>query len=312
MKTFEKSFLDSPTGAKLRLYTLQTTGKRKAKGVVQIAHGMCEHGGRYERFANFLTDNGYHAVASDHRGHGETICYGAPLGSFGRKNGLDYVIEDTAAVTTHLRGEFPELPLVYFGHSMGAILGLNFCIKHSDKIDAAALWNAGVDGGALLQIYNFLLKVERMLRGSDTASFIAKKLAFEDWNKKFAPNRTASDWLSRDEAEVDKYIADPLCGFDASNGLWLEVLKAVKTGADDSELRKIRSDLPMHLLAGGKDPCSDNGKAVERLADRLTASGAQDLVYAISPDNRHEALNELNREEIMSDFVQWLDKRFAK
>jgi len=312
MSAFEKSFLDSSTGAKLRLYRMQVKGRRKAKGIVHITHGMCEHGGRYERFANFLTQNGYHAVASDHRGHGETICYGAPLGSFGREDGLAKIIEDTASVNAHLRNEFSRLPLIFFGHSMGAILGLNFCIQHSDKIDAAALWNAGVDGGVLLHIYNFLLKIERMLRGSDTASFIAKKLAFEDWNKKFAPNRTASDWLSRDEAEVDKYLTDPLCGFDASNGLWLEVLKAVKTGADDKAIAKIRKDLHVHLLAGGQDPCSDYGKAVERVAQRMKVAQFTDITCTIDPDSRHEALNELNREKIMSDFVSWLDERFAK
>jgi len=194
---------------------------------------------------------------------------------------------------------------------MGAILGLNYCIKHSSNIDAAALWNAGVDAGALLAVYKFLLKVERMLRGSDTPSFIATKLTFEDWNKKFAPNRTDFDWLTREEAEVDKYIADPMCGFKASNGLWLELTKAISIAAHDGELAKIRTDLPTHLSAGGKDPCSDYGNAVERLEKRLKATGIKDLTLAIDPDNRHETLNELNRDKTMAEFVAWLDKRFA-
>jgi len=281
------------------------------KGVVQINHGMSEHGGRYESFAKHLTENGYHAIASDHRGHGETIAYGAPEGIFAKQDGLEKVIEDMSSVTSHIRNEFPKLPLIFFGHSMGSIIGLNYCIKHSANIDAAALWNAGVDGGLLLKIYDFLLKAERMLRGSDTSSFIANKLAFEDWNKKFAPNRTPYDWLTHDEAEVDKYIADPLCGFIPSNGLWLEVIKAIKTGANDAEITKIRDDLPMHLLGGGKDPCSDYGKAMERLTQRLRSTGVKDIGCTIEAENRHEPFYEAGREKTMADFVNWMDERFS-
>jgi len=309
VKQFEVSLLDSTTGAKIRLYSMKASSK--PKGVIVVAHGMAEHGGRYERFANHLVTNGYHTLCYDHRGHGETVAYGAPQGMFTQQDGLQKVVEDMGVVVTHAHEENPKLPIILFGHSMGAIIGLNYCIKHSDKIDAAALWNAGVDGGALLVVYNLLLKVERMLRGSDTSSFIANKLAFEDWNKKFAPNRTPFDWLSRDEAEVDKYIADPMCGFMASNGLWLEIVKAIKIGANDNELTKIRNDLPIHLSAGGKDPCSDYGKAVERVHTRLKKTGIQDLALTIDPDNRHEALNELNRDNTMTEFVTWLDERFA-
>lgn len=306
---FKTSKLKSPSGAELQLYQLAT--KDKPKAVVHLNHGMCEHIGRYERFATHLAQNGYHVIAHDHRGHGLTTANDAPLGTFAKSDGLAKVIADIDAVNAKASALYPDLPIIYFGHSMGAILGLNYCIKHSDKIAASALWNSGVDGGFLLAVYNMLLKAERMFKGSDVPSQIAKKLAFEDWNKKFKPNRTESDWLSRDEAEVDKYIADPLCGFDASNSLWSDLLKGIKTGADNTQLAKIRRDLPMHLLAGGKDPCSDNGKGVERLYERLKKQGMKDLTFKLHPDNRHEALHELNRDEVMQEFVEWLNERFG-
>lgn len=306
--TFEKSKLKSPSSAELQLYHLETKGQ--AKAVVHLNHGMCEHIGRYERFANYLTNNGYHVIGHDHRGHGLTTAPDAPLGTFAKSRGWEKVIQDVDAVNDKARKQYPDLPIIYFGHSMGAIVGLSYCIKHSEKITASALWNSGVDGGFLLAVYSTLLKAERMFKGSDVPSQIAKKLAFEDWNKKFKPNRTESDWLTRDEAEVDKYIADSLCGFDASNGLWSNVLEGVKLGGDDSQITKIRNDLPMHLLAGGKDPCSDNGRAVERLHKRLEQAEIKDIELTIHPDNRHEALNELNRDEVMQDFVDWLDARF--
>ncbi len=306
---FRKSKLTSPTGAELQLYEMNSTGKPKA--VIHITHGMCEHIGRYEQFAKVLTANQYHVVAHDHRGHGLTTAPDAPLGTFAKSDGWNKVVQDVEAVNDKIRSQYPDLPIVYFGHSMGAIVGLSYCVKHSDKIAASALWNSGVDGGLLLAVYGFLLKLERMFKGSDVPSQIAKKLAFEDWNKKFKPNRTESDWLTRDEAEVDKYIADPLCGFDASNGLWGNVLEGVKLGGSNQETAKIRKDLPLHMLAGGKDPCSDNGKAVERLHARLEKTGMTDVSLTIHKENRHEALNELNRDEVMQEFVDWLDERFG-
>lgn len=306
---FKKSKLKSPSGAELQLYQLAT--KDKPKAVVHLNHGMCEHIGRYEPFATHLSNHRYHVIAHDHRGHGLTTASDAPLGTFAKSDGLAKVIADIDAVNAKAKSLYPDIPIVYFGHSMGAILGLNYCIQHSEKIAACALWNSGVDGGLLLSVYALLLKIERMFKGSDVPSQIAKKLAFEDWNKKFKPNRTASDWLTRDEAEVDKYLADPLCGFDASNSLWLDLLGGVKIGADDSQIANIKNDLPMHLLAGGKDPCSDNGKAVDRLHERLKRSGIKDIEFTLHKDNRHEALNELNREQVMQEFVDWLDVRFG-
>lgn len=306
---FKKSKLQSKTGAELQLYQLNT--KVTAKAVVHINHGMCEHIGRYDRFAKHLSNNGYHIVAHDHRGHGLTTANDAPLGTFAKSDGLSKVIADIDTVNAKARELYPDLPIIYFGHSMGAILGLNYGIQHSDKIAACALWNAGVDGGLLLTVYSFLLKLERMFKGSDVPSQIAKKLAFEDWNKKFKPNRTDSDWLTRDEAEVDKYIKDPLCGFDTSNSLWRDLLGGIKIGADDKQISKIRKDLPIHMLAGSKDPCSDNGKAVERLHVRLKQTGIKDIELIIHKDNRHEALNELNRDKVMVEFIDWLDARFG-
>lgn len=310
MINFSNTPLKSSTGAELALYIWNKP--KKPKAVIHINHGMSEHSARYDRFATALNKAGYHVIAHDHRGHGSTIAPDTHLGLFANSDGWKKVLADVNSVNQHIRETYPKLPIIFFGHSMGAIVGLNYAIENSDKLDACALWNSGVDGGSLLWVYGFLLSVERMIKGSDVPSALASKLTFETWNKKFAPNRTGSDWLSRDQAEVDKYVADPLCGFDACNGLWRDVLTGIKIGGDDSILRNIQNDLPMHLLAGGKDPCSDNGKAVERLVTRLKKAGVKDLNHVIHPDNRHEALNELNRDEITLDFIAWLDSRFAK
>ncbi len=309
MTRFSKDTLESPTGAKLALYAWDNV--KNTKGVVHINHGMSEHSARYDRFATALNAAGYMVYAHDHRGHGKTTAPDAHQGLFARTDGAAKVIADVNAVNSHLRETFNTLPIILFGHSMGAIIGITYCIQHSRRIDGAALWNSGVDGGALLFVYRTLLAIERMFKGSDVPSAVARKLTFETWNKEFKPNRTEYHWLSRDEAEVDKYIADPLCGFDTCNGLWRDLTDMIKAASSDYELKKIRGDLPFNLVAGGKDPCSVHGKAVERLANRLRALNVSDVTCAIHPDNRHETLNELNRDQATADFIKWLDERFT-
>ena len=190
-------------------------------------------------------------------------------------------------------------------------MGFNYCLHHSDTIAAAALWNAGFDTGVLGVVFKTLLNIERAFKGSDVPGLLAQKLTFEDWNKKFSPNRTDFDWLSRDEAEVDKYVADPLCGFPVTIGLWLDVLEAVYFGADDRNLKNLPVNMPFHLQAGGADPCSNRGAAVEKLAARMKNTGLTNVHLNILPDTRHESLNEINRDAITEDIISWLDKQYG-
>lgn len=306
---FNTSISTSSTGAKLCIYELPTPLEPKA--IIQINHGMAEHAARYNRFANALAGAGYHVIAHDHRGHGKTTAPDAPLGVFSNENGLQKALQDIHHVNALAKEKYPDLPVVLFGHSMGTILGFNYCLHHADTISGAALWNAGFDTGLLPSIGKILIKLERMFKGSDVPSALAVKLTFEDWNKKFAPNRTDFDWLSRDEDEVDKYVADPLCGFPVSIGMWLSVMDAVFYGGNDQNLKNLPADLPFHLQAGASDPCSNNGKAVEALAARLQKHGVVDLTLNLLPDTRHESLNEINRDQTTANFIQWLDQHFG-
>ena len=270
---------------------------------------MAEHAGRYRHFAEFLAARGYHVFAHDHRGHGETTAPDAPLGTFARKDGWQKVLEDVHFVNTHIRETAPDLPVICFGHSMGSTIAASYMLHFPDTIDGVAIWN-GSETGLLPKLLTLLLKVERMFKGSDVPSLLANKLTFEAWNKTFEPNRTSSDWLSRDESEVDKYIADPLCGFICSNGMWLDLLGGVLGLSDKNEIAALPRDLPVHILAGAADPCSSCGKAATQLAKKLEAVGKADITKTILSDTRHESLHELNRDETMAGFANWLDVRF--
>jgi alpha-beta hydrolase superfamily lysophospholipase len=295
--------LASPTGAALHLYVKQASGA--ARGVVHVCHGFAEHAARYARFAEALSQAGFHVYAHDHRGHGLTRAPDAPQGRLAAKDGWRLVLADVDAVHARIAEEHPGLPLILLGHSMGGLIALNSVLSRSDHLAGAAIWNANFSAGLLGRLGLLMLAWEKFRLGSDMPSRLAPKLTFEDWGKKIPGAMTPADWLSRDPAEVRKYIDDPLCGWNASVSMWQDVFALVFRGADDHNFSGVRKDLPFNLVGGGKDPATDGGKAVEALAARLRAMGFSNLVSTVYPDTRHESLNEVNRDAITADFVAW-------
>lgn len=297
--------LASPTGADLNLYVRHAQISPRA--VIQINHGLAEHAARYARFADFLGARGFHVYAHDHRGHGATKAPDAPLGRFADTDGIAKVIADVGAVHDLIAVEHPGLPVIAFGHSLGASIALNFVLRHSDRVHAAAIWNGNFSQGLLGRLALAILGWERMRLGSDVPSRLLPKLTFQAWGKAVPNHRTLFDWLSRDPVEVDKYIADPLCGWDASVSMWRDVVNLALYAGRDSSFAGVRRDLFVNLIGGGKDPASDHGKAVHHLARRMDKMGFSNLVSKVYADTRHESLNEVNRDIIMNDFAAWAD-----
>jgi alpha-beta hydrolase superfamily lysophospholipase len=308
MAEWTSDSLITDSGTALNLYWISPDTPR---AIVHVNHGMSEHASRYQRFGRALAASGFAVVAQDHRGHGHTTARDAPLGSFGGKDGWNRVLSDVSAIIGYARGIYPDLPVFGFGHSMGGIVTLSHLTTHPGLYDGAAIWNCGFDTGFMFKAGNALLKAERMFKGSDVPSTLAQKLTFDAWNAKFRPNRTRFDWLSADEAEVDRYVSDPLCGFPASIGLWLHVLGAVQA-IDDRALAAIPATLPIHLAAGGADPVSEGGLALGRLAARLRGAGLDDVTLRTFDGARHECLNDLRREEVTGQFIDWLEVRVGR
>ncbi|KQZ81350.1 lysophospholipase [Mesorhizobium sp. Root157] len=302
----DQSTLASPTGAALNLYVRRAEGKLRA--VVQINHGLAEHAARYARFADFLSRRGYHVYAHDHRGHGFTRAPDAPQGRFGERDGGAKVLADVAVVHELIAKNHAGVPVIVFGHSMGGLIALNFVLRHSGRVHAAAVWNANFTAGVSGRLALAILAWERFRLGSDVPSRILPKLTFQAWSKVMPGHRTPFDWLSRDPVEVDRYVADPLCGWDASVSLWRDLFGLIFNGADDASFSEVRKALPFHLVGGAKDPATNGGKAVEHLARRMRRLGFSNLVSTVYPETRHESLNEVNRDTVMADFAMWLDK----
>jgi alpha-beta hydrolase superfamily lysophospholipase len=301
--------LPSPTGAALNLYV--SAAKGPPRGVIQVNHGLAEHARRYGRFAAAMSARGFHVYAHDHRGHGATTAPDAPPGMFGRTNGADKVIADVAAVHDLIAERHPGLPVIAFGHSMGGLIALNFVLGHSQRVAAAAIWNANFSAGPAGRAAQAILAWERFRLGSDVPSRLLPKLTFQAWAKRIPDRRTGFDWLSRDPAEVDAYVADPLCGWDPSVSMWSDVFRFIFFGADDRNFGALRKDLPINLVGGAKDPASEGGKAVLHLARRLRRMGFSNLETRIYAGTRHESLNEVNRDAITADFAAWAERAVA-
>ncbi len=278
--TMQRSTFTSPVDdLELATYSWDVADPR---GVVQVAHGLAEHSSRYDRFARALNDAGFSVRAFDHRGHGASIA--AAPGDFGAA-GFEGLIADVAAYGASLQG---DLPVFLVAHSMGSFAAQSVLLTHSAQY-------AGV-----------------VLSGSTSLDLLAAGLAqaegpvgLEAFNAGFE-NRTGYEWLSRDEAEVDLYVADPLCGFGLPDETVPMLFGAAATLADPAALAGIRSDLPLLIVSGSDDPLAGGGQLVEVLGQRYRDAGLADVTVTLYDGARHEILNETNRDEITADIVAWL------
>ncbi len=277
------------------------------KAIVQIVHGLGEHSARYARFAQSLVGAGYAVYAHDHRGHGER-CPPADLGFFSSHDGWRKLLDDIAAVAARACADLPGLPRVFFGHSMGSFLGQTYIAEHGAELAAAVLSGTSGPPPAILPLGASVVAFERWRLGPRGKSPLVQALLFGEQNKPFKPARTPFDWLSRDTAEVDKYVADPLCGFPLTNQLAADLAGALADLASPRLAARIPTSLPIYVLSGSADPI---GAKLSGLLDVYRAAGL-DVTAKIYKDGRHEMLNEINRGEVTRDLVGWLDARLAR
>jgi len=278
-----------------------------AKAAVQIAHGLAEHGGRYARLAQALTDAGYAVYASDHRGHGRAAAGAEDLGFFAAQDGWNAVIEDLRQVRRRVGSEYANAPIVLIGHSMGSFMAQQLMSDDGDAYGAVVLSGTGGKPSALAAAGRLIARLERLRLGPHGRSPLLQTFSFGAFNKQFTPARTPFDWLSRDAAEVDKYIADPLCGFPASVQLWIDLLDALGDVTSAQRQACIPKQLPVYVIAGADDPVGGNTKGVQQLLDAYRAAGLAQVTHRFYDGARHELFNETNRDEVTRDLIQWLD-----
>lgn len=294
-------FLDRDDGAKVQIYRWTPDGAPRA--AIQISHGLCEHAGRYERLATALTAAGYLVYASDHRGHGPSAAR-SDRGFFAEADGWRKCLDDLWAVNRRLAADAPGLKIVFFGHSMGSIMGQQFIAEHGEALAGAALSGSNGPPPAILPLGRLLARFERLRLGPRGHSPLLRQIIFGEYNKAFRPARTDFDWLSRDQAEVDKYLADPLCGFPFTVQLAVDLLDAVGPIANPTTIARVPKSLPIYIFSGARDPVGAN---LQGLMDAYRRAGLA-VTAKIYPDARHETLNETNRDEVVADLLAWINR----
>lgn len=296
--------LQTTEGKELQAYRWEEPTVKK-RAVIQIAHGMVEHSLRYEPFITFLTANGFIVYANDHRGHGKSIL--EEKGYFAKKNGFEKVVEDITLLIDQIKGENPNLPLFLFGHSMGSLL-VRRLIQTYDK-DLAGVILSGTAGNPKIlgKIGLAIAKLEKLIKGEKKKSPLMNWLIFGRYHKHFSPVRTKHDFLTRDEAVVDDYINDPNCGFICTTSFYKDLLEGTIKIHEDKAVAKIPKQLPIFLFAGDQDPVGDFGEGVQAVYEQYLEHGLKQVSLKLYKDGRHEMLNELNKMEVYTDILNWLE-----
>ncbi len=277
------------------------------RGAVQILHGMAEHAARYRRLAEALTTAGYVVYAQDLRGHGRTAGTLEKLGHFADLDGWQLVLSDVSDLNQLIHRSHPGLPVCLLGHSMGSFLAQHYIALYGETIAACALCATDYSTDLLRRLGLAVANFEALRMGVRGRSRILKRMSFGQFNKAFEPARTAFDWLSRDPAEVDKYLKDAYCGFECSAQLWIDLLTGLGKIRSREARARIPKNLPIYLFAGARDPVGRFGSGPKKLQLVYQKAGIHDVDLRLYPEARHELFNELNRDEVTEDFIEWLN-----
>lgn len=280
--------------------------KESVKAVIQIAHGMAEHLERYEKFAGVLCENGFAVYINDHLGHGKSVKNDDELGYFGEKDGWKNFIDDCHQLMQIAKKENPGKPYIFFGHSMGSFVAREFTKCYAEKLSGAVFCGtAGPNPAAGAGIA--VAKLIGKMKGSHYRSKFIDNLAFGTYNKQFE-GRTSFDWLTRDNDEVDKYIADKYCGFLFTAYGYRDMFSLLSRVSSKKWAEEYSKNLPVLLISGSKDPVGANGKGVEQVFNMLKDAGKNNVTMHLYEDARHEILNESKCfDKVCKDVIDWAD-----
>lgn len=308
MPEFKTFNYDSSTGRN-SIYARECVPDVEPKAVVQIVHGIADHIDRYDDFMLFLANNGYVAVGEDHLGHGKTIKAPEDQGFFDEKDGWNRVLDDLNSLRCIERRKYPNLPYVFFGHSMGSFLVRNYLINNPDKYDGAIICGTGHQAAAMVIGGYTMASAAVKLYGPHKIGTKLNDIAFGAYNNKYDTVRTPFDWVNSDPEKVDEYIADPFCGFVATVSLFRDMMSGVKNITNQNNIDKMSKTQPVLFIAGKDDPVGEYGAGVERAYKAFCKAGLHDVYMKLYPGARHELLNEPIHETVYNDVLDWLKEK---
>ena len=296
---------------RIPLYRWEPDDKGSLKGIVQLVHGSCEHAGRYEHFARFLTEQGYVVYANDLRGHGRSVKESEDFGYFGESGGWNAMVNELHDVTCLAREEHPGMKLTMLGHSMGSFLARHYATQYGQELDGLVLSGTAHHSRALLRSARMIAKLQIAAKGSKHRSNLLYKMSYATYNKRLEPSRTALDWLTRDEAVVDQFLQDKWCGFVFTAAGFRDMFEGLLVITDPAQTSKTPKHLPILLISGADDPVGNYGQMVQLTYEQYQQAGILMLQVKLYEGMRHEILNEIGKEEVYRDIAAWIQLNSA-
>ncbi len=308
MQTCTDFFYLSADGS-TNIHALCWQGESPPRAILQIAHGICDYMGRFDRFARWMAGQGFLVVGNDHLGHGSSWQDPQRQGMFGERQGWELALADMEALRARTAEEYPQLPCFLLGHSMGSFLARTYLIKYPGRLSGALLSGTGQPSPRMLKGGWYLSSLLTRLRGPDARSAFLKTVMFGAYNRPFRPNRTDFDWVCGNDEVVDAYCQDPGCQFLPTVSLCRDMMGGLLFISDPDNLTLVDKETPIFLFSGAKDPVGQFGQGVERVLQGYLAAGCTDVECKLYPDGRHEVLNEIWRETVYRDILVWLEAR---
>ena len=299
--------LDGKNG--LTVFCREYRPKGEVLGAVQIIHGVAEHKERYDAFARYLALEGFAAYTCDLPGHGPAEKLAGNLGLFPAEDGWMKVAQTQHALTEHIGETWPGKHLFLFGHSMGSFLARTLLIRWPGGLKGCILCGTGHQSASLVKAGSAAAGLVVRLKGGEKPSEMLRKMAFGSYNKRIPNAASPNAWLSREPENVAAYDADPLCGFNPSAGLLRDMMGGIRLITDPAEQKRMDPDLPVLFIAGEEDPVGEYGAGVRRAAESFTRAGMKQVEVKLYPQDRHEILNEADRDTVYADILAWLRAR---
>ena len=308
----DQEFRFSSADGSADLYGCMWLPAEQPTAVLQLVHGISEYVGRYDHLARYFTAHGFVVVGEDHLGHGKTPLDTADLGFTAERDGWAKMTDNVHALMLRTRNQYPGLPYVLLGHSMGSFLARSYLIRYPSTVDACLLMGTGQQSSAVLAAALLVCAEEKKRLGGRAHSALMQSLAFGAYNNQFKPIRTASDWVCSNEDVVDRYVADPLCQVKASITLMQDMMTGISFNQKKSNLAKMDRNTPVFFLSGALDPVGNNGKGVTRAFRSFVDSGCTQVKMKLYPDCRHEIHNESIQNEVFADMLTWIDSKIKR
>ena len=290
-----------------QIHAVEWIPEGEVKGVLQICHGMVEYINRYHEFAEYMCERGYYVTGHDHLGHGQSIRNEEDYGYFEEKKGNQFVMGDIQKLREMTTEKYPDVPYYMLGHSMGSFLLRQYLTMYGKGLSGAIIMGTGYQRSAVLNMGQLVCRVIAAFKGWRYRSRFVDKLSFGSYNKRFEPGETSKDWITSDKDHRQKYVNDPLCSFMFTLGGYYQMFEGMKVLTRRESMERIPKDLPVLFVAGADDPVGAFGKGVEKVYKKYKTAGMQQVSMHLYEGDRHEILNETDREQVYEDLYQWIE-----